>query len=65
MRYAPIVLLLAGCATAPMPAPIVMNDCSWIDRLAPFTFSSKDTPETKREIIALSDAYNSNCKKVK
>jgi hypothetical protein len=61
MRYALIALLLTGCASA----PVVMNDCSWLDRLAPFTASTKDTPETKREIIALSDAYNSNCKKVK
>jgi hypothetical protein len=56
-----VTALLAGCAAQPPAAPVVMKDCSWIVRLAPFTFSSKDTPDTKREIIALHDAYAKNC----
>jgi hypothetical protein len=58
MRAALICLLLAGCCTT-APAPVVINnDCSWIPKL---TTSSKDTPETKRLILAYAKAYNQNC----
>ncbi len=62
-RLLPLVLL-ASCATAPGPAPApdirIVHECSWVTTLK-HTFAAADTPETKREMIAITDAIDSNC----
>lgn len=64
MRRLLPVILLAGCATGPgtPPAPEirVVHECSWVTTLK-HTFAAGDTPETKREMIAITDAINNNC----
>lgn len=54
------LVLLASCAMQPeTPPPArVVTECSWIQ---PLTFSRADTPETKRQIIALADKIAVNC----
>jgi len=61
MRAIILVLLLTGCAAAdtkPIYVDRVVNECAWAPKL---TFSTSDTPETKREIIAYETARQKNC----
>ncbi len=62
MRRLLPLILLASCATAPAPAPEIriVHECSWVTTLK-HTFAAGDTVETKREMIAITDAINSNC----
>jgi hypothetical protein len=63
MRRLLPLLLLTGCVTAPPSAPPeirVVHDCTWVTTLK-HTFAPTDTPETKREMIAITDAINANC----
>ena len=61
MRAIFLIFLLAGCATAdtkPVYVDRVVNECAWAPKI---TFSTNDTAETKREIIAYETAYQKNC----
>jgi hypothetical protein len=64
MRRLLPLILLASCATGPGTAPApeirIVHECTWVTTLK-HTFAAGDTPETKREMIAITDAIAKNC----
>jgi hypothetical protein len=55
------VLLLAGCAQCPQPAPVtrvIDTACDWVK---PITASLADTPDTLRQVLAHDQAIRKNC----
>lgn len=59
--FAALGLALAGCCTTPGPrveVRVVDTACQWAQ---PIQASTKDTPETKRQVLAHDILYQKRC----
>lgn len=57
-------MLLAGCTTTQTPAPTPIAETSSVVACAafmPITYSRKDTPGTKEQIVSHNGAYRALC----